>query len=885
MSKCLQEAIDGNYGNYIFPFVWQHGEPQDILLEELEKVKESNLKAFCVEARPHPHFLQEHWWSDMDFILNYARQNRMDVWLLDDDRFPTGHGNGVFQKGISDLANRFLTNWCTDVIGPLRDSCMLIRSVIPEDGVIVGIAAYKRVSAETTQINLDSAVDLSVNIRNGWLRWNVPNGLWRIFIFYTTHQGEGRLDYFNIIDSESVKLFIDTVYEPHYEHYKNDFGKTFKGFFSDEPEFGNLAGYDFQARLGRNMKFIPWCEELYHRLSSYWGDKFITNLAVLWCEAGDSTNHLRYEYMNETTLQLKKAFSDQIADWCNNHHVEHIGHIIEDDNSHARLGCSTGHYYRSISGMAMAGIDVVLLQIMPGMNHTVHQWVASDRDGEFFHYGLAKMGSSLAHIDSGKKGNSMCEIFGAYGWQEGMSLMKWLADHMMSRGINHFVPHAFSPSKYPEPDCPPHFYARGHHPQYPYFGMLMEYMNRSIHFIVDGIYPCEAAVLYHAESEWAGDAMLFQKPVRLLLENQIECDIIPADMLETENEYGMVLDHGIKVANQCYKVLVIPYCEYITVRIAGFIEAARMKGVSVCFISSRPTKICESVYEETSYLNKLQEVPVIELNGLISFIKERITPIIQMEEIHENLRIYPYIKEDSLILYCFNEDMNKTIKDNIHIQCNYSRLYRYDAFHNRLYTIVPIESEHSLCGNLLLEAGEASILICTEQEFNVERFYRDYEYTNSHLSTQAGKGTGIMHVVPLCGTWNIYYKWVLQEEYHLLRSCDEDMQGPEDMTDWVIENRFCGNLKYSFTYTSRENQTGKIKLHSGIDVAEILVNGSSAGVQMGAPYLFDVTFPKGENKIDIVIPTTPVWESGDDRSSLTVLPPFGMQEYPAFYHS
>lgn len=50
----------------------------------------------------------------------------------------------------------------------------------------------------------------------------------------------------------------------------------------------------------------------------------------------------------------------------------------------------------------------------------------------------------------------MCEIFGAYGWGEGVSLMKWLTDHMLVRGINEFVPHAFSPA-FPDEDCPPHF--------------------------------------------------------------------------------------------------------------------------------------------------------------------------------------------------------------------------------------------------------------------------------------------------------------------------------------------------------------------------------------------------------------------------------------------
>ncbi len=74
-------------------------------------------------------------------------------------------------------------------------------------------------------------------------------------VFYTTRHGNGKLDYFNIVDSDSVKILLDQVYEPHYEHYGKDFGETFKDFFSDEPEFSNLPEYNFQARLGEDMPY------------------------------------------------------------------------------------------------------------------------------------------------------------------------------------------------------------------------------------------------------------------------------------------------------------------------------------------------------------------------------------------------------------------------------------------------------------------------------------------------------------------------------------------------------------------------------------------------------------------------------------------------------
>lgn len=64
--KRLNEVIKGNTDNYILPFLWMHGEEERILRETVEKIDESGIKAFCVEARPHPDFIGETWWRDMD---------------------------------------------------------------------------------------------------------------------------------------------------------------------------------------------------------------------------------------------------------------------------------------------------------------------------------------------------------------------------------------------------------------------------------------------------------------------------------------------------------------------------------------------------------------------------------------------------------------------------------------------------------------------------------------------------------------------------------------------------------------------------------------------------------------------------------------------------
>ena len=91
----VRDAVRGNVpGEYIFPFLWMHGEPHEKLREEIDAIYASNIREFCLESRVHEEFGREKWWDDMGFCLRYAKDKGMRVWLLDDRQFPSGFANG-----------------------------------------------------------------------------------------------------------------------------------------------------------------------------------------------------------------------------------------------------------------------------------------------------------------------------------------------------------------------------------------------------------------------------------------------------------------------------------------------------------------------------------------------------------------------------------------------------------------------------------------------------------------------------------------------------------------------------------------------------------------------------------------------------------------------
>lgn len=856
--KKVEELIRSQGGNYILPFLWMHGESKEILKEEIDHIAECGIREICLESRPYPDYCGKRWWDDVDYIMKEARERNMRIWILDDDKFPTGHANGAFKNKYPELAKVYLAERHMDIIGPIKEGAVLISPFLGKDGKLIAVLACQKPDTETLAVSKEDMINLTEQVHEGFVYFQLPKGRYRLFVLFTTQQRGGREDYMNLIDSRSVKVLIHEVYEKHYKHYKDYFGNTLAGFFSDEPEIGNTSGYDFHELLGKRDVKLPWSEELLVELQEIWKDELVYHLPALWYEMGEKTSRIRSQYMDAVTKLVGKCFSQQLGDWCEQHGVEYIGHIIEDDNAHSRLGCSIGHYYREMKGQHMSGIDVVHHQIVPGFDDKIHQWIAGDSDGEFFHYGLAKMGSSCAHIDPKKNGRALCEVFGNYGWAEGVSLMKWLTDHMLVRGINEFVPHAFSP-KYPDTDCPPHFYARGNNPQFKFFAQLMKYMNRISHLISGGIHISDAAILYHGEAEWSSKkVMLFQKPVRKLLEDQLDCDVIPPDIF-LEN-YVSIKNKKLFINQEEYGCLIIPYCEVIPKTAVDFVIKSTTKGLQVYVINGLPQK--------DTFGNLLPEefkaaVSVIRLKDLAKTIRHNQTTQISCSKQHKSLRFYCYQQEDGKVYLFFNENPYEAIDINITIDVGeYSAMEEYDARVNESVTYRMNQNKFQL----KLEPGQLRIMLPSKKNI------------------KAGKLLKCIMTQKLDCDWRVSLKAAGSEgnfEEKLLLKAGENLP---NMNGAQYFNDFSGTYRYEGCLELGEQSFEQCMLYLPKfgDCAEVFINKKEVGSLLGSPDRIDVTkfIQKGNNQLIIEVTNTLVWRLKDGASTHLQVHATGMTMSP-----
>lgn len=847
MHTKLHDVLSGREANYILPFFWQHGEDEAVLREEMARIHEAGIRAVCVEARPHPDYLGPKWWKDMDVIMEEAKTRGMRVWVLDDDHFPTGHAAGRLKDAPTELRRVFLSALHVDALGPKRNSSFAVAvphlpGFYEAASSNLTVVAVKRDSV--TGKLLEERIDLTASVTNGRLYWDVPEGYWRIFtIFENSNGGDpSKRDYLNPLVKESVRVLIDTVYEAFYSRYQEDFGDTFAGFFSDEPGFYSGKGAvitNFDITVGQSKTDLPWCTDMERMLEQELGTDYKTLLPLLWHD-GDrqATSKIRYCYMNLVSKLYAERFTLQIGDWCRARGVEYIGHVIEDNNTHARLGVGAGHFYRALGGQDMSGLDVVLWQLNPGFDEIPSAWVAGEADNEFFNYGLAKMAASLAHLDPKKKGRTIAEVFGAYGWVEGLKLMKWMTDHMLVRGVNYFVPHAFSPKEFPDPDCPPHMYARGKNPQYRYYRYLNHYTNRMSHLLSGGVHIASAAVLYHAEAEWSGDYMYFHIPVKELMRAQIDCDVVPCDSIVAD---AAIRNGRLVLLHETYDCLIVPYSEALPREVLRQFVALTEKGLPIFFVGGLPSRTSEGGKEEfMERLARCQLVQVVALEELAQRLKSAGFMDIQIEGNQPYLRYYHVRHQEMDVYMFFNEHPIRAVTTEAVLPGTEPVVF-YDAYDNKVIHARNAREGDGTRITLELSPYE-SILVLSGSGL-------DELYAESALEFNETE-------VPIQGTW--FISTATSEEYPKFTLSDF-----RDLTDFgqpgFLPN-FSGTFRFDtvFHHQGKEGEQVLIDLGEVFETAEVFVNDKSAGVRIGPPYRFDITkfVQSGTNVLAVEVTNT-----------------------------
>ncbi len=538
------------------PLFWLHGDETPERLEMyVGKVAEGGNGCFTAESRPHNDWLGPNWYRDLGICLDAAKKNNLKMWIFDEKWWPS---QGVGGKVPAQYAAKKLEAVAVDADGATE----FTADGYGGECYIATVAG--RVTADG-KIDGASLLDLKRFIRDGKLRWKVPAGKWRIMKF--THklgpglgQGGGKNLSVDGASKDCVDWFIKTVYQPHYDHFKADFGKTIPGFFYDEPETRG----DWGTELNRTL--ADWDVD--------WKKAYVAYKFEL---AGEEQTAARFQYLDAFAETWGRTMYGGTTEWCHRHNVVSIGHFMEHGNLYVNPKFCAGDMMRLQRYSDMGALDAVFKQFVWGKRNAGNSPIWS----------TPKLASSITHTAGKRDDLTMVEIFGARGQDLSYPEMKWWTDHMHVSGVNLHIPHSFNPRSPYDRDCPPYFYNGGFEPRWPLYRVYADYTSRLSLMLSGGRHVCPVALLFNGNIRQVGK-VLPPEPVSEALQDALsDCDWLPFDVFENEAKLS---GKEVRLHQERYQVLIVPGTEVIPYATLAKVKEFADRGGIVIGHGFTPTK-------------------------------------------------------------------------------------------------------------------------------------------------------------------------------------------------------------------------------------------------------------------------------------------------------
>ncbi len=825
--KNLDKVLNKEYIKCHYPFLWLCGnEMEEDIVKAIERVKKSGCDGFTVESREFPDF-ENKWWEFAAIILKKARELDMRVIFVDEDSFcPSGHAFALVNKPENyHLRRASFIETHTDVIGPIDLDLVVGKNYYwnktRNQDKILGCYAYKRTD-NRYGIDFDSAIDLTENIKDGILSCSIPEGNYRImFVLDSMRPSEIKNDdYIDVLNEEAVDLLVNSTYNKYEKLFSEYFGNTLIGFFSDEPFIGNAyvycgntgKGLHEDTRIGHLGITYPVNEKVKKRLFDIYGADYVKYVPTLWYGGEDDiTPKFRNDYMNIVSNLYSECFSQKLGKWCKDRGLIYIGHVLEDNNLHSRLGDGAGHYFRSQQGQTMPGIDIVLHQIMPGFaDINLAGSGAYLYDNEFYHYILGKLATSAAHTYDEYIGKAMCEVTIGYGWAEGSQLAKWLFDYLLVRGTNFFVPGAVRPV-FPDIMHAPHFGDNdGREPQFSGYCKILDYTKKILTAFNETEHKCNALILYHAQAEWMHDEyMLMQVPAKELYDNHIDFDLLSEDLMDK-----ITVEKGKIKIKESYDCLVVPYAKYLPKNIIDGLNKLKDMGADIIVVDKLP----DNMHGNFKVVKNGEVAKYFEDNGYVD---------IKLDGFHL-LRHYHAQKDGTDIYMFFNESINQTFNGIIKTgkKGNYNV---YDFISDKHY-----KGQDDV--SIRLEPYQSCVVVY-EQDRGFEN-YIDYDKLSA-------KTVDTEYIIKLCS-------------YEDMSTSIKEYTAKNLEPVSKIYPTFSGRIVYEFNLNYDRDCGAFLKFNNVGENAKVTVNGIDCGTAICKPFVYDISsaVKKNENKVVVEVFTT-----------------------------
>ena len=226
----------------------------------------------------------------------------------------------------------------------------------------------------------------------------------------------GEFPYVDLTNPQTAPVFLETTYEPYKKLLGEEFGKTVRWTFSDEPLIATAGAYD-SAGLAVPLSYNTLAE--FQKRNGY---DLADRIAGLFWDTGDFRK-VRFDYWQTLHDLWKENFMRPMFQWCDRNNLQFTGHWMEHEWPQPWITPADANLY---AYEHVPGIDM-----LEGTNLRLH-----GKDPHMLF--TIKQVASVSH-QLGRR--AFCEAYGVAGWDSTFEHYKRFGDWLMVHGINFMDQH------------------------------------------------------------------------------------------------------------------------------------------------------------------------------------------------------------------------------------------------------------------------------------------------------------------------------------------------------------------------------------------------------------------------------------------------------------
>jgi len=561
-------------------WVWNNMLTEDQIVSTMHDLAGQKVRQVFVHPRPGlmTPYLSDDWFRLWKVALREAERLDMNVWIYDENSYPSGFAGGLVPEVMPE--SRGLGLHFSEVKRPPEpDENILAVYLLTDDGFENVTEKFKAKQPLPGGRYLVGSIRLA------------PTGGWF-----------GGKYYVDLLAPGVTEKFIAITFDAYRRQVGEHFGRRLPGIFTDEPHLTPAGG-------------IHWSRRLPVEFKKRWGYDLIDNLPSLVRPVGDYKK-VRHNFFQLLLELFIERWAKPCYEYCDRHNLEFTGHYWE----HGWPGAGHGG-----DNMAMyawhqrPGIDTLMNQYSEGPH------------AQFGNVRAVKELSSVAN-QLGRT-RTLCEAYGAGGWDLRFEDMKRIGDWLYVLGVNTLDEHLsyITIRGARKRDHPQSF--SYHEPWWRAYNVMASYFTRLSATLSSGrqintillVEPTTTTWMYQPDSSHREDLNKigneFQKMVTEMSKAQVEYDIGCEDIIA---RHGSVDDELFQVGRRKYEIVVIPpLTENLNSKTMNLLEAYIENGGIVLCCGLPPSRIDGKLSNRARQAAQKSSWKKIDPSDVNAILKER----------------------------------------------------------------------------------------------------------------------------------------------------------------------------------------------------------------------------------------------------------------------